>query len=141
MQHHRASTLQPKCWLSLASGLLLFLAAGFCFWQSGWTPGNTAGLHATVLSPSRSAKPAPGPYQTKRIADIVPMDWVLAGNPENEFDLQFGDDVDPAEWRLLTLVAPKKNGGTADVRMLRPGCVARFAMARPQSGCCGSGRL
>ena len=106
----------PRCLKSLA----LLLVAGFCFGQSGWTPGNTAGLDATVLSPSRSVKPASGAYQTKRIADIVPMDWVLAGNPENEFDLQFGDDVNPDEWLLLSLVAPKKNGGTADVRMLRP---------------------
>jgi hypothetical protein len=42
------------------------------------------------------------------------------GNPSGERDEQFAQDVDPSNWRKLTLHAPKRNGGWADVEMLRP---------------------
>lgn len=46
--------------------------------------------------------------------------WVLSGNPSGERDTEFGTEVDPASWRLLHLEAPKADGSSADVWMLRP---------------------
>jgi hypothetical protein len=50
-----------------------------------------------------------------RVGDQVPAD-----NPTGEKDTEFGDTVDPPNWRKLVLLAPKKDGSTADVELLRP---------------------
>ncbi|MFV0444214.1 MAG: polymorphic toxin-type HINT domain-containing protein [Planctomycetaceae bacterium] len=60
------------------------------------------------------------PIASRRIDQMRPGDWVLAENPTGERDLEFGDEVDPARWRLLHLEAPKEEGGVSDIWMLRP---------------------
>lgn len=103
-------TKSRRGWLISAvsvSTLLLMLA---CLWQAT-PPGPRA-----VASAGGAART----YQTTRIPLIRPIDWVLAGNPTGERDLQFGEIIEPKQWRLLKLVAPKKTGGTADVCMARP---------------------
>ena len=45
---------------------------------------------------------------------------VGADSPTNEVDLRFGKTIVPDEWRKLTLSAPKRDGTTADVVLLRP---------------------
>jgi hypothetical protein len=57
---------------------------------------------------------------TKSIGSLDVGQWVLAENPLGEQDLEFGVDVDPASWKLLILRAPKTDGSTASIRMLRP---------------------
>lgn len=54
------------------------------------------------------------------IATIQVGQQVLADNPTEERDLKFGETVDPATWRKLTLKAPKRDGTCADVTLLRP---------------------
>ena len=98
-------------WLASTVGLLTLLIAGACLW---WALPGARRVEA-VASPSQVRQ-----YETKRISRIVPFDWALAGNPLGERDLQFGDVIDPKQWRLLKLVAPKKGGGEADVDMARP---------------------
>ena len=51
---------------------------------------------------------------------MVPMDWVLAGNPSGERDTEFGTEIDPPHWRLLHLEAPKADGSWAEIWMVRP---------------------
>ncbi len=45
---------------------------------------------------------------------------VRADAPTDELDLQFGTEVVSEDWRKLTLLAPKRDGSTADVVLLRP---------------------
>jgi hypothetical protein len=45
---------------------------------------------------------------------------VRADAPTDELDLQFGSEVVSEHWRKLTLLAPKRDGSTADVVLLRP---------------------
>ncbi len=109
-QHYRSRS-RSRSWLASTVGLLSLLIAGACLWCA--LPGS--GRVDAVTTPSEVRQ-----YETKRISRIVPFDWVLAGNPEGERDLQFGEVIHPKQWRLLKLVAPKKGGGEADVDMARP---------------------
>src|SRR5581483_3315961 len=55
------------------------------------------------------------------ITDVqVGMAVPRVGNPDGEFDEQFGIEVELESWRLLRLKAEKKDGSYADVTLLRP---------------------
>ena len=110
-RQHATGRNRSRNWLASTVGLLSLLIAGMCLWCA--LPGS--GRAEAVTSPSEVQQ-----YETKRISQIEPLDWVLAGNPERERDIQFGEVIHPHQWRLLKLVAPKKSGGTAEVRMARP---------------------
>jgi hypothetical protein len=58
--------------------------------------------------------------------DLIPIeqiqvgDRVLAESPTGEEDTAFGSEIIPSDWRKLTLRAPKRDGTTAEVVLLRP---------------------
>jgi hypothetical protein len=54
------------------------------------------------------------------IEQIQVGDRVLAESPTGEEDTAFGSEIIPADWRKLTLRAPKRDGTTAEVVLLRP---------------------
>ncbi len=54
------------------------------------------------------------------IEQIQVGDRVLAESPTGEEDTAFGSEIIPADWRKLTLRAPKRDGTVADVVLLRP---------------------
>ncbi|MCA9041112.1 MAG: AHH domain-containing protein [Planctomycetaceae bacterium] len=89
------------------------IAGAFCCW-----PGSDKGT--TELQ--ASVAPTETKYTTghKRIADITPGFKVWANNPTDEQDYEFGADVDPETWKLLTLRASHPNGSQTDIRLLRP---------------------
>ena len=102
--------------ISAVSVVSLLLAAA-CVWQ-------TLPNRAPAIASTEVDRPAQGPAEEsiefKRIAEIQPLDWVLAGNPKDEPDLEFGEEIEPSEWRMLTLAAKKADGSIADIRMARP---------------------
>ena len=55
-----------------------------------------------------------------RIEDLQVGERIRSDAPTEEFDLQFGTDIIRADWRKLTLVAPKRDGSSAEVVLLRP---------------------
>ena len=55
-----------------------------------------------------------------RIEDLRVGERIRSDAPTEEFDLQFGTDIIRADWRKVTLVAPKRDGSSADVVLLRP---------------------
>ncbi len=63
---------------------------------------------------------------TKAETRLTPIERLQVGQrvradaPTDDVDLQFGHQVITAEWRKLTLTAPKKNGTLSDVVLLRP---------------------
>ena len=58
--------------------------------------------------------------------DLIPIeeiqvgDRVLAESPTGEEDTEFGSEIIPADWRKLTLRAPKRDWTVAEVVLLRP---------------------
>jgi hypothetical protein len=88
-------------WALLAVSLLSLALAGLGGWR-------TPPAH-------RDTSP-----NTKAIATIRVGERVLAENPTPDWDLQFGDDVDPPTWRKLQLRAAKADGSWAEVELLRP---------------------
>ncbi len=54
------------------------------------------------------------------IEQIQVGDRVLAESPTGEEDTAFGSEIIPADWRKLTLRAPKRDGTVAEVVLLRP---------------------
>ena len=56
----------------------------------------------------------------RRIDQIRLGDAVLSENPTGEEDLTFGREVNPATWKELHLLAPKKDGTYCEVGLLRP---------------------
>ncbi len=54
------------------------------------------------------------------IEQIQVGDRVLAESPTGEEDTTFGSEIIPSDWRKLTLRAPKRDGTTAEVVLLRP---------------------
>ena len=107
------------------------LAVLFCFSMAAWSafgakpspqPAMASGS-AQQLAVHDIAKPQPHAPQEVRSIPIGEYDvafQVVAGNPTGEHDTEFGDTVDPPLWRVLTLIAKKKDGSLADVRLLRP---------------------
>ena len=65
------------------------------------------------LSPSTTTKET-------RIDQMTVGRWVLSDNPIEADDTQFGHEVDPATWRMIHLEAPKTDGSSSDVWLLRP---------------------
>jgi hypothetical protein len=55
-----------------------------------------------------------------RIEDLQVGERIRSDAPTEEFDLQFGTDIIRSDWRKVTLVAPKRDGSSADVVLLRP---------------------
>ncbi len=55
-----------------------------------------------------------------RIEELQVGERIRSDAPTEEFDLQFGTDIIRSDWRKLTLFAPKRDGSTADVVLLRP---------------------
>ncbi|HEV3024271.1 MAG TPA: polymorphic toxin-type HINT domain-containing protein, partial [Pirellulales bacterium] len=59
--------------------------------------------------------------RTKSIEDIRVGERVEAGNPTDELDLSLGmEEPDPLTWRKLVLRAPKADGSSSDIELLRP---------------------
>src|SRR5690606_16201888 len=81
---------------------------------------STSAVAAKLHPVSASESPGGVPLAGQRIDQIDVGQWVLAENPGEEDDTRFGLLVNPEEWRLLELRAPKADGSQADVRMLRP---------------------
>lgn len=99
--------------LLMLSGLVI---GTFCFWQSHQSSGKALAV-AALATPTTKTDRKP---VTVPIEQIRPGQWVVAGNPGEEEDFEFGADIDPPNWRLLTLKAPKQDGSWADVQLLRP---------------------
>jgi hypothetical protein len=71
---------------------------------------------STDRKPKRHSSPG-----LKAIAEIKVGQRVVAEIPSSqEPDLEFGEEVDPPNWRKLVLRAPKEDGSWADVALLRP---------------------
>jgi hypothetical protein len=71
------------------------------------------------VHPAATGAAAPAP-RTRNIEDIRVGDRVLADGVGGERDLSLGGEVDPATWRRIELRARKRDGGWADVVLLRP---------------------
>ena len=55
-----------------------------------------------------------------RIEELQVGERIRSDAPTEEFDLQFGSEIIRLDWRKVTLVAPKRDGSSADVVLLRP---------------------
>ena len=55
-----------------------------------------------------------------RIEKFLVGERIRSDAPTDELDLQFGTEIMASDWRKLTLIAPKRDGSTADVVLLRP---------------------
>ncbi len=75
-------------------------------------------VEATTIKPEAVAK-SPR-IEAVAISEMRVGDQVPAENPTGEKDFEFGDTVDSATWRKITLLASKSDGSTADVELLRP---------------------
>ena len=76
-----------------------------------------AGAAAKVEARTSAAEPA---TRLVAIEQLQVGQRVRADAPTDELDLQFGTEVVSEDWRKLTLLAPKRDGSTADVVLLRP---------------------
>jgi hypothetical protein len=94
------------------------LGAWFGFGQT-WLKHNPAPVQAAVAPRPSALSPQPK-LEAVAISKMKVGDQVPADNPTGEKDTEFGDTVDPPNWRKLVLLAPKKDGSTADVELLRP---------------------
>ncbi len=80
-------------------------ATNSCDSRDSWLPTSAPSRIKTELTP---------------IEQIQVGDRVLAESPTGDEDLEFGSEIIPADWRKLTLQAPKRDGTMADVVLLRP---------------------
>ena len=84
----------------------------------------SSGMMSEAEAAELSSRPAPAAdaatIQLTPIEQLQVGDRVLANAPTEEVDLQFGTDIVPTDWRKVTLQAPKRDGSTADVILLRP---------------------
>ena len=87
-----------------------------------------AGVDVTVTNtnPLASAMRLTSATRSPVKTDLTPIeqiqvgDRVLAESPTGEEDTSFGSEIIPSDWRKLTLRAPKRDGTTAEVVLLRP---------------------
>jgi hypothetical protein len=100
--------------VGLVGLLATLLFSGSLLWMAAPEGDTTTALKTPAVAS------ADVPLTSKPIQDIQPGQWVKADNPAEEDDTEFGKDVDPATWKLLTLDAPKLDGTTARVQLLRP---------------------
>ena len=94
--------------------------------------------------------PAPR-YVTKEIREVRIFDWVLARNPElTETGRAEFPEIEPANWRLVTLEMPKQDGSRLDISLARPSewievkCIASGAtidLDLPEMGAEGPARV
>ncbi len=96
-------------------GLFLFSVARILRSDTAVLP--QAGAAANVEARTSAAEPA---TRLVAIEQLQVGQRVRADAPTDELDLQFGTEVVSEDWRKLTLLAPKRDGSTADVVLLRP---------------------
>ena len=101
-----------------AAALSLALLAGLTGWLAiDGDPVRDAGPAAVPVSrPAVSTSVAPEPTAIETIS----CGRAVLADAHGEFDYALGAVVDPATWGWMHLSAPKRDGSTADVRMLRP---------------------
>ncbi len=110
-----SSSLRPCRRWSMVSFIGLVLAVA-CFWQG------LPALSSVWRDEVRAQGIAPAPQRElvrTKIKDLRPGRSVIAGNPELHQTLA-DSDIDPATWRLITLVMTKPDGGRLDIELLRP---------------------
>ncbi len=76
-------------------------------------------LASAILTSATAPRPTVKTTLTP-IEQIQVGDRVLAESPTGEEDTAFGSEIIPSDWRKLTLRAPKRDGTTAEVALLRP---------------------
>ena len=76
-------------------------------------------LGSAIFTKADAPRPAVKTTLTP-IEQIQVGDRVLAESPTGEEDTSFGSEIIPSDWRKLTLRAPKRDGTTAEVVLLRP---------------------
>jgi len=105
----------------LLVGLLLLIAGVSGFMGLQTSPEVKQPLHAASSSLPPGAVEIDGVrYRPIETYDVC--DRVLGENPlvTDEDRANFGPEPDPATWKLLRLLAPKVDGGTAKVTMVQP---------------------
>jgi hypothetical protein len=75
----------------------------------------TSVMAGLPTEPPRAVRTALTPIEQIQVGDRV-----LAESPTGEEDTTFGSEIIPADWRKLTLRAPKRDGTVANVVLLRP---------------------
>ncbi len=102
----------------------LALAAWFGFGREWMRQSPTPAM--AIVTPKSSASVSkvsltkPAKIEAVAISQMRVGDQVPANNPIGDKDYEFGDTVDPPNWRKLTLLATKTDGTFADVQLLRP---------------------
>lgn len=96
-----------------------------CFWQG--LPGGARQDAATAVGPSvahaaavPSAKSSVPTLKTRRIDGIRPGMRVLAEHPDAAENARPDIEIEPAAWRLVSLVVGKPDGGTLEIDSLWP---------------------
>ena len=100
-----------------------FLISGGLFWLAAPDANQAPSLTAASTAPSASAK---APLTHKKIQDIRPGQWVRAENTGEVDDLEFGSDVDPASWKLLTLPLMPQSGPSSGLPCSGRSWTSRF---------------
>ena len=83
----------------------------------------TSAVNAAEANSVQQPNAATSSHSTVRLTPIEDLqvgERVRADSPTSNLDLQFGTEVVSADWRKLTLLAPKRDGTMADVALLRP---------------------
>jgi hypothetical protein len=114
---HREKS-KARLLLVRAAIAVLFTLGGYFAWQ-GFSPGRSHSGVAPAVTLTRFSEQS-SPPNFVPIEQINVGQRVVAGNPTGEFDDSLGREVESATWRKLTLKAPKFDGTTADVVLLRP---------------------
>jgi hypothetical protein len=80
----------------------------------------------TIINPQSSAMRLTSAPRPRGRTTLTPIEQIqvgdrdLAESPTGEEDTAFGSEIIPSDWRTLTLRAPKRDGTTAEVVLLRP---------------------
>ncbi len=102
---------------TLALGAFLIYLASPAGWSGQAKRANDAGPQLSAVS---RAKPSVG-YYDKPIERIRVGERIApVKNPDGSFDASLGREIDPPNWRKITLRARKSHGGSVYVEMLRP---------------------
>jgi len=103
-------------------GLLLLIAgvSGFLGLQTDRDTAQQLEAQATASVPAGTVEVDGVRYRPIETYDVC--DRVLGENPllTDEQRAAFGPEPDPATWKLLRVLAPKVDGGTAKVKMVQP---------------------
>lgn len=100
--------------------LICLLGLGFCLWQSapGFFQPSPASILPVADAPAKSD--ATSNLLTRQIKDISPGMRVLAENPNLVGETLPPLQIDPTDWRLVTLEMAKADGEILTVELLRP---------------------